>query len=103
MIRRDRETGMPRGNLKISIVVREHPVFERRNKDLRCQVEIGEEAMTNGGEIRVATFDGLRPLRIPKGTQSGDEFRLRGLGMPDIGGGQRGDIVVEVASAGMRA
>jgi molecular chaperone DnaJ len=93
------ENGLPRGNLKIQIVVQEHPIFERRNKDLHCQIELDPALLIAGAEVRVATLDGLRPLRIPAGSQSGDQFRMPGLGMPDLGGGRRGDVIVQVVAA----
>jgi molecular chaperone DnaJ len=93
------DNGLPRGNLKIRIIVKEHPIFERRNKDLHCQVEVDPAAMLVGTDVQVATLEGLWSLRIPQGTQSGDQFRMPGLGMPDLGGGRRGDVVVRVLAA----
>ncbi len=93
------DNGQPRGNLRIRIIVKEHPIFERRNKDLHCQVELDPAAMRAGTDVQVATLDGLRPLRIPRGTQKGDQFRMPGLGMPDLGGGRRGDVIVQVVAS----
>jgi molecular chaperone DnaJ len=90
------DRGHPRGNLKIRVVVKEHPTFERRHRDLFCRVVLDEFAMSEGAEIKIATLEGSELLRVPQGTLSGDQLRMRGLGMPDIGGGRRGDIIVEV-------
>jgi DnaJ-class molecular chaperone len=67
--------------------------------DLHCRVAITEAAMTRGTEVQVPTLDGTCPLRIPRGTRHGDLLHVRGCGMPDIGGGDRGDIVFEVVLA----
>jgi molecular chaperone DnaJ len=90
------ELGAPRGNLKIQIVVKKHSIFDRRHNDLYCKVAVSQTAMTAGAEIQVSTVGKSYPLRIPKGTVEGDVFRMPGLGMPDIGGSFRGDLLVEV-------
>jgi molecular chaperone DnaJ len=86
----------PRGNLRIQVLVRKHPFFERNRNDLNCQVPISFSQAALGAEIEVPTLDGPDRLHIPKGTQSGDVLRIKGRGMPDIGGRGRGDELVEV-------
>jgi len=90
------DPGAPRGNLRIQVVVRKHPFFERNRNDLVCQVPISFTQAALGAEIEVPTLDGPDRLHVPKGTQSGDVLRLKGRGMPDIGGRGRGDELVEV-------
>jgi molecular chaperone DnaJ len=46
--------------------------------------------------VEVPTLDGREQLEVPRGTQSGEVLRIRGRGMPDIGGRSRGDELVEV-------
>jgi molecular chaperone DnaJ len=89
----------PRGNLKIQVVVKKHPVFDRRHNDLRSQVTVTDSAMAEGAEVEIPTLEGTYRLRIPRGTCQGDVLRVRGLGMPDIGGSVRGDLLVEVVLA----
>jgi len=49
-----------------------------------------------GAEVEVPTLDGREEFRIPGGTQSGDVFRLKGKGMPDVQSRHRGDLIVQV-------
>ena len=90
------DVGAPRGNLRIQIAVKKHPFFERRRNDLICQVPISFAQAALGAVVEVPTLDGPEDLEIPRGTQSGETLRLRGRGMPDIGGRTRGDELVEV-------
>jgi curved DNA-binding protein len=48
----------------------------------------------NGAEVVIPTFEGQVQLKIPAGTQSGRQLRLRGKGLPDLRGGARGDLYV---------
>ena len=61
-----------------------------------CQVPISFAQAALGAEIDVPTLDGPEHLGVPRGTQSGDMLRIKGRGMPDIGGRGRGDELVEV-------
>jgi molecular chaperone DnaJ len=90
------DPGAPRGNLRLQIVVKKHPFFERRRNDLICQVPISFAQATLGAVVDVPTLDGRDHLEIPRGTQSGEVLRIKGRGMPDIGGRARGDELVEV-------
>jgi len=90
------DIGASHGNLRIQLLVKKHPVFERRNKDVYCQIAVSDSAMAEGTQVQVPTLDGTCPLRIPRETHHGDLLRIRGRGMPEIGGGGFGDLVVEV-------
>ncbi len=90
------DVGGQRGNLRIQIMVKKHPFFERRRNDLICQVPISFAQAALGAVVEVPTLDGPEDIEVPRGTQSGETLRLRGRGMPDIGGRTRGDEIVEV-------
>ncbi|MFM7131819.1 MAG: molecular chaperone DnaJ [Isosphaeraceae bacterium] len=90
------DPGAPRGNLRIQIHVRPHDIFERRGNDLVCQIPIHFTQAALGAEIEVPTLDGRERLVIPRGTQSGEVFRLRLKGIPDVNGRGRGDELIEV-------
>src|SRR5262245_54110553 len=90
------DVGAPRGNLRVQILVKKHPFFDRRRNDLYCQVPISFAQAALGAEIDVPTLDGPDHLQVPRGSQSGDILRIRGRGMPDISGRGRGDELVEV-------
>jgi molecular chaperone DnaJ len=89
------DPGAPRGNLRIQVLIRKHPLFERRHHDLYCRVVVPQTAMV-GDELQIPTLDGSRPLRIPKHIAQGHFLRMKGLGMPDIGGSFRGDLIAEL-------
>lgn len=90
------DPGAPRGNLRIQIHVKPHEVFERRGNDIVCQFPIHFSQAALGAEIEVPTLDGRERLTIPRGTQSGEVFRMRGRGIPDVNGRGRGDELIEV-------
>jgi molecular chaperone DnaJ len=90
------DVGAPRGNLRVQVLVKKHPFFERRRNDLYCQVPISFAQAALGADVDVPTLDGPDRLQVPRGTQSGDMLRLKNRGMPDISGRGRGDELVEV-------
>jgi molecular chaperone DnaJ len=88
--------GMEPGDLYVIIHVEEHPIFERRNLDLLCDVKISMVDAALGSTIKVPTITGEAELKIPAGTQSHTIFKLRGAGMPDIRSSRKGDELVNV-------
>jgi molecular chaperone DnaJ len=90
------DPGAPRGNLRIQIQVKKHPFFERKGNDLICQVPISFPQAALGADVDVPTLNGPERIAIPKGIQSGEHLKLKGRGMPDLGGRGRGDELVEV-------
>jgi molecular chaperone DnaJ len=94
---RNGEAGMrggPPGDLYVVIHVREHEIFTREEDDLYCEVPISFATAALGGEVRVPTLEGHAVLKIPAGTQSGTQFRLRGHGVANIDTKSRGDLRV---------
>lgn len=87
-------SGAPSGNLLITVRIAEHAVFTREGGDLRCTMPISFPQAALGSQVEVPTLDGKVKMRIPAGTQSGQEMRLRGKGMPRFGGYGRGDQIV---------
>src|SRR5690606_9622823 len=88
--------GGPPGDLYIDVRVRPHPVFTREGSDVISQVTIGIAQAALGTSLEIETLDGRETVRIPAGTQSGDEIRLRGKGIPHLRGRGRGDHRVRV-------
>ena len=84
------------GDLYVVIFVQPHEVFERRNNDLYCEIPISFTRAALGGEILVPTIDAQERIEVPEGTQTHTRFRLRGKGVPDVGGRGRGDLYVVV-------
>jgi molecular chaperone DnaJ len=90
------EAGSPRGDLYADIRVKPHDFFERHGRDLLCQVPVTFAQAALGAKIDVPTLEGKESLEIAKGTQSGDLYRLRGRGVPDLQRRGRGDILAQV-------
>ncbi len=90
--------GGPTGDLYIFIEVNDHALFERENTNLFCRVPVSIATAALGGEIEVPTIDGGRSrVKVPEGSQSGRQMRLRGKGMPALRGGGTGDMFIELA------
>jgi molecular chaperone DnaJ len=90
------ERGGPSGDLFVFIYVDPHDFFSREGDDLVCQIPISFSQAALGAEIEIPTLDGRRRLSIPKGTESGELFRIRGEGFPKLRGHGRGDEIVQV-------
>ena len=90
--------GGPAGDLYIFIEVKEHAIFQRDGLMLFCRVPVSMASAALGGEVEVPTIDGGRSrVKIPAGSQSGRQMRLRGKGMPALRGGGAGDMLIELA------
>ncbi|MGB7319524.1 MAG: molecular chaperone DnaJ [Planktotalea sp.] len=90
--------GGPAGDLYIFIEVSKHKLFEREGSNLFCNVPVSMSSAALGGDIEVPTIDGGRSrVKIPAGSQSGRQMRLRGKGMPALRGGGSGDMFIELA------
>ncbi|MCB9929231.1 MAG: molecular chaperone DnaJ [Alphaproteobacteria bacterium] len=88
--------GAPSGDLYIFISIRQHPVFQREDADIYCEVPIPMVTAALGGSIEVPTIDGNRvKVNIPAGTQGGHQFRLRGKGMVRLHNRGAGDMFIE--------
>jgi molecular chaperone DnaJ len=90
--------GGPAGDLYVEINVRDHQIFTREDEHLYCEVPISFVDAALGGELEVPTLDGKVNLKIPKETQTGKLFRLRGKGVDvsKIRGGGIGDLYCRV-------
>ena len=88
------------GDLFVITNVGYHPYFNRQGDNIYCTVPITVPEAALGAKIEVPTVDGKALLKIPAGTQSGQKFRLRERGAPNLrAGGLRGDQYVEVKIA----
>ncbi|AKJ00048.1 molecular chaperone DnaJ [Archangium gephyra] len=90
------DRGGPPGDLYVTVIVREHSLFQREDYDVFCEVPISFTQAALGAKIDVPTLDGKVKMTIPEGTQSGKVFRLKGKGIPHLHSGQRGDQHVRV-------
>lgn len=89
--------GGPRGDLYVMINVKAHKLFNRDGANLYCRVPITITRAALGGEIEVPTIEGTRAtVKIPAGTQTGQQFRLKGKGMSMLRSSSRGDMFIEI-------
>jgi molecular chaperone DnaJ len=90
--------GAPPGDLYVHIAVRPHAIFQRDGANIFCRVPLRMTQAALGGEVEVPAIDGTAAkVKIPPGTQTGDQFRLRGKGFSVLRSAQRGDMYVQVA------
>ncbi|QUS36052.1 molecular chaperone DnaJ [Falsirhodobacter algicola] len=90
--------GGPSGDLYIFIEVGEHPIFQRDGVNLYCRVPVSIASAALGGEVEVPTIDGgMSRVKVPAGSQTGKQMRLRGKGMPSLRGAGLGDMMIELA------
>jgi molecular chaperone DnaJ len=89
--------GGANGDLYLFINIKSHELFKRSNENLffECPISIADAAL--GTTIEIPTIDGGKAkIKIPDGTQSGKQFRLRGKGMPYMRGSGTGDLYVQI-------
>ncbi len=79
-------------NLYLRISIKPDNRFERRDDDIYTEFEVPYTVAALGGEAKIETPEGVKPLDVPAGTQSGQAFRLTGRGMPRIKGG-KGNLI----------
>jgi DnaJ-class molecular chaperone len=88
--------GAPRGDLYLRVRLQPHARYERRGDDLYVDVPVPLWVAALGGEVAVQTLGGSGTFSVPPETQNGRTFRLKGQGMPKMGGGGRGDLLARV-------
>ena len=90
--------GGPSGDLYIFIEVKDHAIFQRDGVHLFCRVPVSMPTAAMGGEVEVPTIDGgSSRVKVPAGSQTGKQMRLRAKGMPALRGGGVGDMLIELA------
>ena len=90
------ERGGPSGDLFIFIYVEPHDFFSREGDEIVCQIPISFPQAALGAEMEIPTLNGKKTISIPKGTESGEIFRIKGEGFPKLKGYGRGDQLVQV-------
>lgn len=85
------------GDLYIFLSISPHEFFQRDGSDLFCRVPVAMTTAGLGGEIEVPTLEGgLTRVKIPEGTETGKQFRLKGKGMPVLRSKLTGDLYIQV-------
>jgi molecular chaperone DnaJ len=91
--------GGPSGDLYVVLSVKAHKFFERDGDDLHCVIPISFPQAALGTELQIETLEGAATIKIPEGTQSGREFKLRGKGVPHLNEHGKGDLILEIRVA----
>ena len=88
--------GGPSGDLYVVLHVEPHEHFQRDGRTVFLRLPLSMARAALGCTVEAPTIHGTSKLEIPAGTQSGDRFTLHGQGIPDLRGGRKGDMVVEI-------
>ena len=89
--------GGPAGDLYIFLSIKQHELFQRDGADIFCRVPISMITASLGGQIDVPTVEGaMTRVKVPEGTETGKQFRLKGKGMPVLRSKQQGDMYIQV-------
>jgi molecular chaperone DnaJ len=90
--------GAPPGDLYVHIAVRPHAMFQRDGASIFMRVPLRMSQAALGTDVEVPVVDGTKAkVKIPPGTQTGDQFRLRGKGFSVLRSSARGDMFIQVA------
>ncbi len=84
------------GDLYVEVQVKRHDIFTRDGSNLYCDVPLSFVTASLGGEVEVPTLNGKASLKVPEGTQTGTQFRLRSKGVKSVRGGPIGDLMCRV-------
>ncbi|KAH7883835.1 hypothetical protein F5I97DRAFT_1896032 [Phlebopus sp. FC_14] len=85
------------GDLLVRVSVAPSKIFRRQGANLHHEARIPVHTALLGGRVRVPTLDGQVEVRVPSGTQHGEEMVLRNHGVPSVFGGDKGDLFVSFA------
>ena len=89
--------GGPPGDLYIFLSIRPHEFFQRDGADIFCRVPISLSTAALGGEFNVPQIDGGKTrVKVPEGSQTGKQFRLKGKGMPVLRTSKVGDMYIQI-------
>jgi molecular chaperone DnaJ len=88
--------GGPNGDLYVQFLIRPHEVFERDGDQLLCSLRVPFTVAALGAELPLQTLDGEERIEVAAGTQPGTLLRVRGRGVPRLGGRGRGDLIVQI-------
>lgn len=88
--------GGPSGDLYVQVHVEKHPHFERHGDDIYCMVSVSMIQAALGKTIPVPTLNGQKEVELHEGVETGEEIRLKKMGLPNVHSGRRGDQVIRI-------
>lgn len=83
-----------KGDLYIEVKIKPHPLIKRKGADLIYDAEVPLLTAIFGGEIEIPYIEGKKKIFISPGTQSNEEIKLKGEGLPYLRGRGRGDYII---------
>ncbi len=90
--------GAPAGDLYVHVGIHAHEIFQREGANILCHVPIRMTQAALGADVEVPSIDGSKArVKIPPGTQTGAQFRLRSKGFSVLRSNQRGDMFIQIA------
>jgi molecular chaperone DnaJ len=85
------------GDLYIFITIKSHPIYRVEGVDLHCRLPVSVSKAALGGEIVVPNIEGEKvKLKIPPGTQNGEQIKVKNNGMSKVRSSSRGDMIVHI-------
>jgi molecular chaperone DnaJ len=90
------ERSGPPGDVYIITKVKPHPYFDRKGDNLYSDAQVTVKEAVFGDKIEIPTVDGMVSLKLPEGVQTGQQLKLKGKGVPHLGGGGVGDHYVTI-------
>jgi DnaJ-class molecular chaperone len=84
------------GDLFLEVRIKPHPLYRREGDDLHVEVPVTFAEAALGAEIEVPTLSGRARIKVPPGSQTGRQMRLKGKGMPQLKGGEHGDLFAKL-------
>lgn len=89
--------GGPKGDLYIVVHIKHHVLYVRKDINVLCNIPVTITQATLGAEIKIPMVDGTTEIyRIPEGTQTGTQFRIRQKGFTSINGRYKGDFIFTI-------
>jgi len=89
--------GGPAGDLYVLVNVKSHKFYQREGSNLYCRVPVAMTEAALGGAVNIPTIEGGKAeVKVPAGTQTGQQFRLKGKGMSILHSSSRGDAYIEI-------
>jgi molecular chaperone DnaJ len=89
--------GGPAGDLYIFLAIQPHEFFQRDGADIFCKVPIAMTTAALGGQVEVPTVEGaMTRVKVPEGSESGKQFRIKGKGMPVLRSKVSGDMYIQI-------
>ncbi len=89
--------GKRNGDLYVVISIEEHEFFARDKKTLYCVVPVLYTQLISGGTLLVPSIDGKKiKFKVPPGATIGDQFKVKGFGVPVFRSEDRGDLIINL-------